>query len=448
MELLIILLLTLLNGLFSMSEAAVISSRKARLQQLAEKGDPGAKTALEMAQEPTRFLSTVQVGITLIAILTGAFGGATIAAQIAAVVRTTPLSRYADAIGFGLVVIATTYLSLILGELVPKRLALQYPERIASSIARPMNTLSRITSPLISFLTGSTNAVLLILGVRPSEEPPVTEEEIKTMMQQGIEAGVFEEGEEDMVSGIFRLGDRRIDSLMTPRTEVVWLNLQSSEEEQRAVISQSAFSRLPVCDGDMDHVIGVLNAKTLLARLVGGEAFDIQATMAEAQFAPDSMPASKVLDIFRESAQHIAIVIDEYGGMEGLVTIQDILEEIVGDVEETEPHITERDDGSWLIDGLLSVDDFKAQFTLDELPGEHDRFATVGGFVMSEIGDIPKAGDGFNWENLHIEVIDMDGNRVDKVMVVEREPQAEDEGTPSAGETTGEAASDETHGEP
>jgi putative hemolysin len=310
-----------------------------------------------------------------------------------------------------------------------------------------MNALSRITSPLISFLSGSTHAVLLLLGVRPSEEPPVTEEEIKTMMQQGIEAGVFEAGEEDMVSGIFRLGDRRIDSLMTPRTEVVWLNLQDGEAEQRAVISQSAFSRLPVCDGDMDHVVGVLNAKNLLARLVGGESFDIQAAMTEAQFAPDSMPAAKVLDTFRESAQHIAIVIDEYGGMEGLVTIQDILEEIVGDVEETEPHITERDDGSWLIDGLLSVDDFKEQFLLDELPGEHDRFATVGGFVMSEIGDVPKVGDSFDWQNLHIEVVDMDGNRVDKVLIVQHEPEEEDEdtGAASVSET---AANDETHGEP
>ncbi len=431
MELLIILLLILLNGIFSGSETAVISSRKARLQQLAEKGDAGAKTALEMSQEPTRFLSTVQVGITLIGVLTGAFGGATIASQIAALLRDTPLSRYADAIGFGIVVIVTTYLSLILGELVPKRLALQYPERLASTIARPMSLLSKLTSPLISFLTGSTHAVLLLLGVRPSEEPPVTEEEIKTMMQQGIEAGIFEEGEQEMVSGIFRIGERRIDSLMTPRTEVVWLNLHDSEAELRALISGSTFSRLPVCDGDMDHVVGVLNAKNLLARLVGGGSFDIRAAMSEPQFAPDSMPASRVLDMFRESAQHIAIVMDEYGGMEGLVTIQDILEEIVGDVEESSAQATQRDDGSWLIDGLISVDDFKEQFMIDDLPGAHDRFATLGGFVMAEVGEIPKAGDSFDWRNLHFEVVDMDGNRVDKVQVTEI--------TPPEQETTDEA---------
>ncbi|MCC6803848.1 MAG: HlyC/CorC family transporter [Anaerolineae bacterium] len=436
MEIVIIVLLIVLNGLFSGSETAVISSRKARLQQLADKGDNGAKTALEMAQEPTRFLSTVQVGITLIGILTGAFGGATIAEQIAEVVRTTPLAAYADAIGFGVVVAVTTYLSLIIGELVPKRLALQYPERIAATIAPPMNVLSKITSPLISFLSGSTHAVLLLLGVRDSDEPPVTEEEIKTMMQQGIEAGVFEEGEQEMVSGIFRLGELRVGSLMTPRTEIIWLNLRDTEEENRAKIQHSPFSRLPVCDGDMDHVIGVLNAKTMLSRLVGGGTFDIEATMVEAQFTPATTPASKVIDRFRETAQHIAIVIDEYGGMEGLVTIQDILEEIVGDVEETAPQATQREDKSWLVDGLMSIDDFKDLLVLDDIPGEHERFETLGGFMMAQVNDIPKTGDNFDWKNLHFEVMDMDGNRVDKVLVTTIEPP--EEPTESSGDETDE----------
>jgi putative hemolysin len=436
MEIAIILLLILLNGVFSGSETAVISSRKARLQQLAEKGDLGAKAALDLAQEPTRFLSTVQVGITLIGVLTGAFGGATIAEQVALIVRQTPLARYADAIGFGLVVIVTTYLSLIIGELVPKRLALQYPERIASSIAPPMNFLSRITSPLISFLSGSTHAVLFLLGVRPSEEPPVTQEEIKTMMQQGAEAGVFAEEQQDMVSGIFRIGERRIGSIMTPRTEIVWLNLRDTEEENRAKIKECNYSRLPVCDGDMDHVVGVLNAKTLLSRLVAGGSFDIAEVMIDAQFAPASMPASKVLDLFRESGQHIAIVLGEYGGMEGLVTIQDVLEEIVGDVEETVPQATQREDDSWLVDGLMSVDDFKDLLSLDEISGEHDRFMTVGGFVMAQINDIPKAGDTFDWTTLHFEVMDMDGNRVDKVLVTVIPPTPEESPEPEPAEAT------------
>ncbi len=424
MELLILLLLILLNGVFSMSEAAVIAARKARLQQQAESGEKGAALALALAQEPNRFLSTVQVGITLIGILTGAFGGATIAAQLAALIRPTALGRYADAIGFGIVVLVTTYLSLILGELVPKRLALQYPERIAALIARPMQTLSRITSPLISFLGGSTDAVLLLIGVRPSQDPPVTEAEIKTMMQQGIEAGVFDAGEEDMVSGIFRLGDRRAGALMTPRTEVDCLNLRDTEDENRSKIRESSFSRLPVCDGDTDHVVGLLSATRLLSRLLAGEALDIEAAMDEAQFVPESMPASKVLDVFRKSGQHIAIVIGEYGGMEGLITMQDLLEEIVGEVEESAPQATQRDDGSWLIDGLISVDDFRDLFALDDLPGAHDAYSTLGGFVMAQLGNIPTAGDSFDWTTLHLEVMDMDGNRVDKMLVTVTKPEA------------------------
>lgn len=440
MELLIILLLIIVNGVFSMSEAAVIAARKARLQQLAEKGSHGAQTALDLAQEPTRFLSTVQVGITLVGVLTGAFGGATIAEQIAALIRPTTLGRYADAIGFGLVVVVTTYLSLIIGELVPKRLALQSPERIAAAIARPMQALSTITSPLISLLTGSTNAVLYLLGVRPSDEPPVTQEEIKTMMQQGMEAGVFVEAEHDMVSGIFRLVDRRAVSLMTPRTGVHCVNLRDSDDEIRTRIKECSFSRLPVCDGDTDHVVGILEAKTLLSRLLAGEPLDIGAVMIEPQVVPENMPASKVLDLFRETGRHLAIVIDEYGGMAGLITMQDLLEEIVGDVEENAPQATQRDDGTWLIDGLISVDDFIRLFALDDLPGAHDAFTTLGGFVMAQIGDIPQAGNTFDWTRLRFEVMDMDGNRVDKVLVSEIElpdaepiPTASDEDTPGEG---------------
>ena len=424
MELLIILLLILLNGVFSMSEAAVIAARKARLQQQAESGETGAALALGLAQEPNRFLSTVQVGITLVGILTGAFGGATIAAEVAAWIRPTALGHYADAIGFGIVVLVTAYLSLILGELVPKRLALQYPERIAAFIARPMQVLSRLASPLISVLSGSTDAVLLLLGVRPSDDPPVTEEEIKTMMQQGIEAGVFDAGEEDMVSGVFRLGDRRASALMTPRTEVYCLNLRETEDEIRSRIRASNFSRLPVCDGDTDHVVGLLSATRLLSHLLADEPLDIQAAMVEALFVPESMPASKVLDVFRETGQHIAIVIDEYGGMEGLITMQDLLEEIVGEVEDSAPQATQRGDGSWLIDGLISVDDFRDLFALDDLPGAHDAYSTLGGFVMARLGSIPKVGSAFDWTTLHLEVLDMDGNRVDKVLVTVMEPQA------------------------
>jgi len=442
MEILILLVFIVLNGVFSTSEAAVIAARKARLQQLAEKGDKGAQTALVLAQEPIRFLSTIQVGITLIGIITGAVGGASIAAQIADLVRPTPLGQYADAIGFGVVIVVTTYLSLIIGELVPKRLALRFPEQISAMVARPMNLLTRMTSPLITFLTLSTDFVVFLLGVRASEEPPVTEEEIKTMMQQGIEAGVFEEVEQDMVSGIFRLGDRRAVSLMTPRTTAYWLNMRASEDEIRTKIKESIFSYMPVCDGDTDHVVGLLSAKKFLSRMLAGDSFDVEAAMDAPQFVPESMPAAKVLELFRKSGQHCAIVIGEYGGMEGMITMQDLLEEIVGDVEESAPQSNQREDGSWLIDGLMPIDDFKKMFSLEEMPGEHDHYTTLGGFVMTQLGKIPTASDQFDWTKLHFEVMDMDGNRVDKMLVSEKiaEPVPE----PAPAEVTKEVAKAET----
>lgn len=420
MEIIIILALIILNGIFSMSEASIIASRKARLQQTAEK-EAGAKTALELAEEPNRFLSTVQIGITLIGVLTGAFGGATLAAPIAAALRGTFLDRYADAIGFGIIVLITTYLSLILGELVPKRIALQNPERIASLVARPMKLLSRIASPLVTFLGASTDAVLWAVGMRPSDEPPVTEEEIKAMIQQGIAAGVFEESEHDMVEGIFRLGDRRINTLMTPRTEILWLDIEDEPEVNRQKIIDSPFSRLPVGEDGLDNVIGMLNAKDLLAKILKGESFDILKAMTEPLFVPESMSASKVLDLFRETGTHITLVLDEYGGLEGLVTIQDILEQIVGDIEEEE--VVQRKDGSYLLDGMMGVDDFKELFDLDALPGEHDSFETLAGFILLKIGSIPKEGDSLQWTNLNFEIIDMDGNRVDKVLVKVVEPE-------------------------
>ena len=424
MELIILLFLTILNGLFSMSEAAIIASRKARLQQMIEKGDAGAEAALKLSEDPNTFLSAVQIGITLIGILSGAFGGATIAGQIAAALRDTPLARYADAVGFGLIVLLTAYLSLIIGELVPKRLALQSPERIASTIARPMQVISVITAPIVKLLSASTNIVLLLIGARKSDEPPVSEEEIKAMIQEGIEAGVFEESEHDMVEGIFRLGDRRISTAMTPRPDITWLNLEDTAEENRAKIIASDYSRFPVCDSDPDHVVGLLQTKDLLSKMLDGGEFDLRSVMREPLFVPESMSASKVLDLFRESATHLALVIDEYGGLKGLVTIQDILEEIVGDVEEEEQPV-QRADGSWLLDGMTSVDDFKELLDIDEIPGENDDFETLGGFIMMQQGKIPEVGEAFEWRSFRFEVVDMDGNRVDKVLVTAVAPPAQ-----------------------
>jgi putative hemolysin len=425
MELLIIFVLILINGLFAMTEAAVIASRRARLQQQIDKGSEGAKAALDLVDNPNRFLSTVQIGITLIGIFSGALGGATIATNIAAALRDTPLAEYADAIGFGLIVLLTTYLSLIFGELVPKRLALSAPERIASLAARPMQILSRITSPVVRFLGTSTNGVLRLIGAHNIEETPVTQDEISAMIQQGIRAGLIEESAQDMVEGVFRLGDRRVSTLMTPRTEVVWLNLEDSFDEQRAAIINSDYSRFPVCDGDLDHVVGLLQTKDILSRMLAGSEFDVRAAMVPPLFIPETMTASKLLDLFRESSTHIGFVIDEYGGLEGLVTIQDVLEAIVGDVEEDEP--VERPDGSWLLDGMISIEDFKDLLELDEVPGEDEDFETLGGFVMSHQGKIPSVGDSFEWDGLRIEVMDMDGNRVDKLLVTRLPEDAPDE---------------------
>lgn len=415
LEILIIVLLAVLNGIFAMSEAAMIASRRARLQQLAERGSSGAETAIKIAEEPNRFLSTVQIFITLIGILGGAFGGATVAEEIADALRETSFAPYADALGFAIIVLFTTYISLILGELVPKRLALRSPERIASLIAMPMQMLSKLAAPIVKLLSVSTDAVLWLLGSRETEESAVTEEEITIMIQQGVETGVFEASEQDMVEGIFRLGDRRVSSLMTPRTEIVWLNLRDSREENRRKMVESGFSRFPVCDGDLDHVVGLIQAKDILARIFTNEELDLKPIVIDPIYVPESVSASKVLELFRERSLHMAFVIGEHGGLEGLVTTQDILEAIVGEPEVQEA--VQRKDGSWLLDGMMTVDDVKDQLDVAELPGEYDRFETLSGFVMAQLGDVPKEGDSFEWGNYRFEVVDMDGLRVDKVMV-------------------------------
>jgi putative hemolysin len=424
-EILIIVLLAVINGLFSMSEAAVIASRRARLQQMAERGSSGAKAAIRISDEPNRFLSTVQVFITLIGIIGGAFGGATIAEEIADALRGTSLAPYADALGFTIIVLFTTYLSLVIGELVPKRLALRSPERIAAFIAAPMYTLSRLASPIVTLLGISTDAVLRLLGMYEREDAPVTEEEITTMIQQGVEAGIFEEAEHDMVEGIFRLGDRRISSLMTPRTEIVWLNVQDSLEENQRKMLDGAYSRFPLADGDLDHVIGVVETKDMLAMLFTGKTLDLRALNEEPIYVPETMTAAKVLELFRERGVHMAFVIGEYGGFEGLVTVQDILEAIVGESGE-EMEVVQRKDGSWLLDGMISIDDLKDHLEVKELPGEFVRFETLSGFVMAQLGDIPNEGDSFEWNGFRFEVMDMDGMRVDKVLVNSLPPVTSD----------------------
>lgn len=432
-EAVLILLLLLVNGVFAMSEIAVVSSRKARLQQRAETGDTGARRALELVDNPNRFLSTVQVGITLVGILAGAFGGATIASQVAVYVRRVPsLAPYADGVSLGLVVLVITYLSLVIGELVPKRIALNHPERIASAVAGPMNFLSRASAPLVALLSASTEGVLRLLGVRRTEEPPVTEEEIAMLLEQGTQAGVFEEAEQDIVERVFWLGDQRVASLMTPRRKVVWLDVEAPPGEYRETMARHRYSRFLVCDGSLDRVLGMVEVKDLWARTLAGEPVDdLRAVLRKPLYVPESTRALRVLAMFRESGTHLALVVDEYGGVEGLVTLNDVLEEIVGDLARAgapaAPAVVQREDGSWLVDGSLHTDEFREAVGLPERRDEdREEYRTVGGFVLTHLGRIPTAGDKFVTEGLQVEVVDMDGHRVDKVLVSRLDDEARD----------------------
>jgi putative hemolysin len=424
LQIVFIILLMFANGLFAMSEMAVVSARKVRLEQWANDGDHRAGIALELANSPTRFLSTVQVGITLISTLTGALGGATVAEELGhRLSAISLLAPYSHAISLVVVVLVITYFSLILGELVPKRLALNNPERYATALGPPMRALSVVGAPVVHLLTFSTEMVLRVLGIRPSLEPPVTEEEIKVLIEQGTQAGMIEEAEQDMVERVFRLGDRRVSALMTPRTKVVWLNIEDSPEEIQACITESIYSRFPVYQGSRDNILGVLHVKDLLTSSLQCRPMDLHSIMHHPLFVPESMRALRVLELFKQSGTPIALVIDEYGHIQGLVTLNDILEAIVGDIptvdELSEPQAVQREDGSWLLDGMLPVDEFKEIFALNKLPGEEsEEFQTLGGFVMMHMERIPTAGDHFISGGLRFEVMDMDGNRVDKVLVM------------------------------
>ena len=422
-ESLLIILLVVSNGVFAMSEFAVVSSRKARLQQLANTGDVKADAALELANNPDRFLSTVQIGITLVGVLAGAFGGATIAEQIGFRLSDVPaLASYGEAIGVGIVVLAITYLSLVFGELVPKRLALNNPERIASLVARPMRLLSVMASPFVRLLSLSTGTVLKLMRIRPATEPLVMEEEIKFLLEQGTQAGVFEETEQDMVESVFRLGDRRVSSLMTPRLDIVWLDADAPDEVIRRRITESHFSRFPVCRGSIDSVMGVIKAKDYLAAKLLNPAAPLDHVVREPLFVPETIPALKVLELFKRSNMHMALVTDEYGSLAGLTTTNDLLEAIVGDVllasKQSEPYAVQREDGSWLLDGALPIDEFKEMFSIGRVTGEErGAFQTLAGFILMHLGRVPAAAESFEWNGLRFEILDMDGKKIDKVMV-------------------------------
>jgi putative hemolysin len=423
LQIAIIVLLILLNGLFARAETALVSSsRKARLRQRAEEGNKGARTALELADSPNRFLSTVQIGISLIGVLAGAFGGATIAEPLAGALRVVPvLAPYAGPIAFGIVVVGITYLSLILGELVPKRLALNGAEVVASRVAGPMRLLSMITSSVVWFLSFSTETVLRLLRVRPPAESPVTEQEVEILMEEGARAGVFEDEERDLVRSALQLDDRPVRELMTPRPKVVWLDVDDPPEEIRRLVAESRNSYFPVARGDLDDLLGIASVKDAWTRQASGQSADLLGSLRPSPFVAEGAPATDVLEAFKRSSLPLALVIDERGHIEGLITLTDVLEALVGDVPEedepTEEAIVQREDGSWLVDGLLAAEELKERLGLKELPREEEaEYQTVGGMVMDTLGRVPAEGDRFAWEGYSFEVLDMDGRRVDKVL--------------------------------
>jgi len=421
LELVIVILLIVLNGFFAMSELAVVSVRRARLQPLADEGHRGARAALALAAEPGRFLSTVQIGITLIGIFAGAYSGATLAQGLSAWLRRFPaVAGFADGLSLGLVVAGITYLSVIIGELAPKHLALRNPERIAAGVARPMMLLAWLASPVVWVLDASTRLVLRLLGGATASENQITDEEIRALLVEATKAGVVEPAEQAMISGVMRLADRPVRMIMTPRPNIVWLDLDNDPSENLQQLLESHYSRFPVGRGDIDEVIGVVQTKDLLRASLESKGLDLERVLREPVVVPDTVGALKALELIKQSALKMALVVDEYGNLKGLVTATDILESIIGEMtqedDKTAPEITRREDGSWLVDGSLPVDELKELLELRSLQHEED-FHTLAGLLLNHFTEIPKAGDHFDLAGYHFEVMDMDGFRIDKVLI-------------------------------
>ncbi|HEX8563225.1 MAG TPA: hemolysin family protein [Flavobacterium sp.] len=419
MEIIIILFLILLNGVFSMSEIALISARKNRLENAAKKGNVAAITALDLANSPNKFLSTVQIGITLIGILTGIFSGNKITTDVKIFVEGfDSLKPYADSIAVGIVVVTLTFFSLVLGELLPKRIGLNYPERIAKAVAIPMKWISVITAPFIWLLTVATEFLLKILMVKPSADGKVTEEEIKAIIKEGTEGGEVQEIEQDIVERVFHIGDRKVNSLMTHRKSIIFLPLNADKACVKELMLKELHSVYPVYGENFDDILGVVDLKNIFAHFEN-ENFNLEEIMMEAPFIMEQTTAYKALENFKQSGIHYAFVADEYGVFQGIITLNDILEALVGDASDfykEEFRLVPREDGTWLVDGHYSLHDFLTYFELDELINDYD-VTTVSGLIMTELSRIPKQGEKLQWQGFELEVIDMDGVKIDKVMV-------------------------------
>jgi putative hemolysin len=418
LEIFVIILLTMLNGLLAMSELAIVSSRKSRLQQMIKDGNKGAHSALQLLENPSRFLSTVQMGITLIGIIAGAFSGATIGHRLGLWLDSFPvISPYGDILGVGVTVIVITYLSVIMGELVPKRIAFAQPERTAASVARPMQVLSLIFTPAVWLLHISTEAVLRIFHISASRETIITEDEVKLLITEGTRAGVFAPQEKEMIDGVLRLADRPVRAIMTPHSKIIWLDSQSDRDIILETLDANRFSRILVCDGTLDKPMGVVNAKDLLPKAMTCADIKLADLITPLLYVPENMSILILLNQFKKEKVHVAAVIDEYGMTKGLITLTDVIEAVAGDLpelgEDITPEVTQRSDGSWLIDGMLPTDELESATGISM----GKSLKILAGFAMEQLGHIPAVGESFHYGGYRFEIVDMDGNRIDKVLI-------------------------------
>ena len=421
MEYAVLPLLILLNGLFAMSEVALLTARKARLQRMVAEGDRSAAAALAMGENPNRFMSTIQIGITSIGILNGIVGEAAFAAPFAQWLMSLNVpEQYASMLATAAVVIVITYVSIVIGELVPKRLGQINPETVARFVARPMSWLALASRPFVKLLSASTDLVLRMMGVDPASVSTVTEEEIHAMLAEGSDAGVIEQNEHAMVRNVFRLDERQISSLMVPRSDVVYLDVEESVEENLAKVADTDHSRFPVCRGGLDDVIGFVHTKQLLAQSLRGQAIDLTQHLQEILYVPETLTGMELLENIRSSNTQIALVLDEYGEVQGLITLQDLLEAITGEFaspDDENSWALQRDDGSWLLDGLIPIPELKDRLQVRTVPEEEKaRYQALSGMLMLVLGRMPQTGDTIVWESWKLEVIDMDGKRIDKVL--------------------------------
>lgn len=433
-QFLILLALLALNGLFAMAELAIVSSRRIRLKQMAEKGSKGAKAALRLMEEPTRFLSTVQIGITLIGVLAGVYSGANFAGPLSDWLARIPwLAAYAETVAYVLVVMGVTYLSLIIGELVPKRWALGHPEGIAVALAPPMQWVAKVSAPLVWLLQRSTDLVLKLLGKGRSAKHHVTEDDVRAMIAEGTREGVFHHEEHRMIEGVLKLADRNVRSIMIPRGDILWIDVEDSRETIWNAVRASGHSRYLVCRGELDELIGVATVTDLLEWIREPSGPELAQRTVAPLVVQETTNVLRLVELFREAAVHLAVVVDEHGSIEGIVTATDVLEAIAGEIPELGdtdlPEAVRRSDDSWLLDGRLAIDEVERLLGRNDMRSGDD-YTTIAGFVLAQLGRLPVTADSFEWKGLRFEVVDMDDRRIDKLLVQRLPAQVEHEISP------------------